>query len=182
MPEEEKKKGKGILIGLIVLLLILNGVQFFLNYKKDKEQETQLTEQASQIISMNSEAKAQLAKLESLEKELTLAKEKAKKLGLNVEDLEAEIGALKQTKNYYLKNFMKPSVRKEMNAKISNYEAMLNQQNEEIRQLKANNEIEILGRVTDETADKLDQLGDSLTQDEITQVCSLAKKVLVVSN
>lgn len=183
MPEKENKKGKGILIGLIALFLILNGVQFFLNYQKDKTQEAQITEQASQIEVMSSEAKEQLAKLESLESELKIAKDQAEQLGLNVEDLEAEIEAINQTKNYYLKNFMKPSVRREMNAKISNYEAMLNQQNEEIRKLKANNDS--LFKETIVLKDTINTLGDSISlinQEVTTQAEELRKGRVLKAN
>lgn len=164
MPEKEKKKsgGKGILIGLIVLLLGLNGAQFFMNYKKGQEQNEKLTAQASKIEEMDATAKEQMSKIDELIAKAEALQAENEELGIANEDLDAEIGALKKTKRYYAKNFMKPSVRKAMEAKISNYELMLNQQNEKIRQLKARNDS--LFKETIVLKDTINTLGDSILE------------------
>ena len=44
------------------------------------------------------------------------------------------------------------------------------------QQLKANQELYQFGRITNQTADELEQLGDSLTADEVDEVCELANE------
>ena len=141
MPEEVKKSGgKGLLIGLIVLLLAGNILQFVLGHLKDEEQDELITTQQSSLDSLNKEKTVFLAKITQLETDLEQAIKDKEALGIDVEGLKEDLSKLRKDKAYYSANFIKPSVRKEMEAKIANYSVMLNQQNEEIRVLKAKND------------------------------------------
>lgn len=141
MSEKEKKSGgKGIFIGLIVLLLAGNILQFFLGYQKDVEQDEKITTQQNSLDTLQKEKTEFIAKITQLETELETAIKEKEALGIDVEGLKADLSKLRKDKAYYSANFIKPSVRKEMEAKLVNYELMLNQQNEEIRHLKAKND------------------------------------------
>ena len=74
MPEEVKKSGgKGLLIGLIVLLLAGNILQFVLGHLKDEEQDELITTQQSSLDSLNKEKTVFLAKITQLETDLEQA-------------------------------------------------------------------------------------------------------------
>lgn len=186
MPEKEKKNntGKGILIGLILLLLIFNGVQFYLNHQKEKKQQAEIEMQAATIDSVSTEVNEQLSHINSLLAEMKAAKEEATRLGLDMGDLEEQITVLKNEKDHYLRNYINPSVRKEMQTKISNYEVILSQKNEQIRQLKARNDS--LFKETIVLKDTINTLGDSISlldQENNNQAEELRKgRVLKVQN
>lgn len=141
MPEEVKKSsGKGLFIGLIVFLLAGNILQFILGYQKNQEQDELISQQKNGLDSLNKEKTEFLARITQLEFDLESAIKEKELLGIDVESLKEDLSKLRKDKAYYSANFIRPSVRKEMDAKIDNYELMLNEQNVEIRSLKVRND------------------------------------------
>jgi hypothetical protein len=142
MSEKEQKSGSGkaILIGLAGLLLVGNIGQFAWNSKTTGEKEAVITAKQTNIDSLETEKAAHLTQINQLETDLKMAIEEKEKMGLDVADLDAKLQKLIKDKNYYIANYIKPSVRKDMEAKIANYTVMLKQQEDEIRVLKAKND------------------------------------------
>lgn len=133
----QKKGGKGLLIILAVLLLGLNAFQFWWYQKQNKANNLVLTEKTNEIEEKNSQINSQLAELDSLTVSFEKIKAEKVALGLDVTSLETQLEKIRKDRNYYARNFIKPSVRKEMQATIENYKNLLLDQEEKIATLTA---------------------------------------------
>lgn len=170
-PEETKKKNNRniLIIAFLAILVIINGVKFYIDYQKDQEQQ-------AEIASKNTELEETYNKLESISNELDLKIEEIKKLGGDVEELtqarnelEKEKEQLRRSNNVTIAN---------LRSKVSGYEELLKKQDAEIARLKVFNE-ELLAENTQIKTEKV-QLSDSITQLSRTRR-QLAQKVEVAS-
>ena len=96
--------------------------------------------QTENLNDTKEELNIQISKLDSIQAKLEEIVAEKESLGEDVAALEATIEKLKNEKNYLARNFLKPSVRREMEAKIVNYEGMLNKQDQELLVLRARND------------------------------------------
>ena len=138
MAENEPKKQnnkKYLLFGIIVILAIINIVNFYLDYKDNKEKE--------QVISnKNEELMETYAKLETISKELEDKIGEIKELGGNVDSLVVIQKQLEQDK-IQLKKSRNIATRKyeEIKDKLEGYEELLQQQDERIAKLEEVNKV-----------------------------------------
>ena len=98
--KESGSKGngkKGILIGIVVILLAINGVQFFLGEQKKKELNTT-------IETKNDELKAYSIQVDSLQQEARKQLEQIKELGGDTTALYAQIKELEEAKEKFRKS------------------------------------------------------------------------------
>lgn len=168
--KKDKKNNRNILIiAFLAILLIVNGVKFYIDRQKDLEQE-------AEIASTNTELEETLNKMESISNELDLKIEEIKKLGGDVEELtkvkeelEQEKEQLRRSSNTQIANYR---------SKLAGYETLLKQQDVEIAKLQLINEelfVENTGLKTEKN-----QLSDSISALSFTR-SQLAEKVEVAS-
>lgn len=140
--ETPKKSGlvTGILIGLLILLLAGIVFQFFWNKTKQQEKDDTIVAQTETITEQKTTLDNTIAKMDSIQFKLEEVRAEKEALGQDVSELTYQIETLTADKKRFKANYMNPSVKREMNAKIANYEEMLRQQSDQIRDLKARND------------------------------------------
>ncbi|CAN5287910.1 hypothetical protein BH23BAC1_BH23BAC1_36880 [soil metagenome] len=170
-PEETKKKNNRniLIIAFLAILVIINGVKFYIDYQKDQEQQ-------AEIASKNTELEETYNKLESISNELDLKIEEIKKLGGDVEELTQARNELEKEKEQLRKS--NNATIASLRSKVSGYEELLKKQDAEIARLKLFNE-ELLAENTQIKTEKV-QLSDSISQLSRTRK-QLAQKVEVAS-
>ncbi len=171
-PEDTKKKNNRnllIILAFVAVILIINGVKFYIDYQKDQEQQ-------AEIASKNTELEETYNKLESISNELDLKIEEIKKLGGDVEELTLAKNELEKEKEQLRKSTNVTISR--LREKVSGYEELLKKQDVEIARLKTVNE-ELLAENTQIKTEKV-QLSDSILALTRTRR-QLAQKVEVAS-
>jgi len=143
MPEKQgqKSNGKGLLFALLGLLAVGNIGQFAWNYSKDSKQDGKIAEQTTKIDSLSKEKAEYVARISQLELDLEAAIAKSDSLGVSSEELKNQLAQVQREKRNLLssKN-VSASQLALLEDKISNYEVMLRQQEEDLRKLKAQND------------------------------------------
>lgn len=170
-PKEKRNNYKVLIIAFIAILLIINGVKFYLDYQKDQEQE-------AKIANIEAERDETLNKLESISNELDMKIEEINKLGGDVEELRKAREQLEMEKEQLRKAaYIEAGKLKE---KVRGYEILLNKQDEEIARLKLVNE-ELLSENTNLKTERV-QLSDSIsnlsqTREKLNQKVALAARL-----
>lgn len=170
-PKEKKNNYKVLIIAFIAILLIINGVKFYLDYQKDQEQE-------AQIANIEAERDETLNKLESISNELDMKIEEINKLGGDVEELRKAREQLEVEKEQLRKAaYIEAGKLKE---KVQGYETLLKQQDQEIARLKVVNQ-ELLSENTGLKTQRI-QLSDSIstltqTKRQLDQKVALASQL-----
>ena len=167
--KDKKSNYKVLIIAFIAILLIINGVKFYLDYQKDKEQE-------AKIANVEAERDETLNRLESISNELDMKIEEINKLGGDVEELRRVREELETEKEQIRKAAYIEAGR--LKSKVQGYETLLKKQDEEIARLKVVNE-ELLSENTGLKTEKI-KLSDSLTTLTKTQQ-KLGQKVAIAS-
>jgi hypothetical protein len=132
---EKKSNKRFFLIGIIIVLLIINAVKFYFDYKESQEKD--------QIISSkDKQLEETYGKLENVSRELEDKIEQIRKLGGNVDsllviqkELEADKIALKRSGAIAKRNY------DEIKDKLEGYEYLLRQKDDEIEQLKSQSKV-----------------------------------------
>lgn len=132
-PTPEGKGGngkKGILIGIVVVLLIINGVQFFIGEKKKKELNAEIVQRDSSIASME----ADIAEMEAdLKKQI----ERIEQLNGDKTSLEQQLAELETKKEELRRSFnWSNSERKKLANQLAGHKTLLLQRDEKIKQLE----------------------------------------------
>jgi hypothetical protein len=139
--QEKKSSGKGLLVGLIGLLAAGNIGQGVWHYMSNDTQTIKIAEQVKAIDSLAKEKEEYLAKVTQLEADLTAAIAKSDSLGIASDDLKRDLEELKKDKRVFLsQQHIRAGQLAELKDKIGNYELMLRQQEDEIRNLKVRND------------------------------------------
>ena len=132
-PEPSASKGngkKGILIGIVVVLLLINGVQFFLGEQKKKELGTTIATQSDSISQY-------MAQIETMELRLKDQKAEIEKLGGDVSTLESQIAELEEAKTKLKSSFnWSNNQRKALQKQLDGHKYILSQRDAEIINLK----------------------------------------------
>ncbi len=140
---ENKKNNKlGLIIAFLAILVIIQGVKWYLDHQKNNELKTE-------IANRNEELEETFNKLESISNELQLKIEEISKLGGDVEELrlakeelEAEKEKLQESSDVGWARLYK------IRDKVEGYETLLRQKEAEIQRLTAVNEV-LLSENTD---------------------------------
>lgn len=140
---EKKKNNKlGLIIAFLAILVIIQGVKWYLDTQKKNELKTE-------VANREMELEETFNKLESISNELQLKIEEISKLGGDVEELrlakeelEAERVKLQESSDVGWARLYK------IRDKVEGYETLLKRKDEEIQRLKAVNE-ELLSENTD---------------------------------
>lgn len=170
-PKDKKNNYKVLIIAFIAILLIVNGVKFYLDYQKDKEQE-------AKIANVEAERDETLNKLESISNELDMKIEEINKLGGDVEELRKVRAELEKEKEQIRKAAYIEAGK--LKQKLQGYETLLKKQDAEIARLKVINE-ELLSENTGLKTEKI-KLSDSLstlnkTRQKLGQKVALASRL-----
>jgi len=152
---DNKKNNKlGLIIAFLAILVIIQGVKWYLDHQKKSELKTEL---ANRDI----ELEETMNKLESISNELQLKIEEISKLGGDVEELrlakeelEAERDKLQESSDVGWARLYK------IRDKVEGYETLLKEKEEEIQRLTAVN-VELLSENTDLKVTQ-NQLSDSI--------------------
>ena len=134
---KQNKGGRNLLIILAVLLLGLNIFQFWWSTQNEKAKNQIISEKETIITEKNTVIDSQLLEIDSIASSFEKIKAEKEALGLDVSSLEEQLEKIRKDRNYYARNFIKPSVRKEMEATIKNYKNLLNEQENTINNLTA---------------------------------------------
>lgn len=180
---EKKSNKRFFLIAIIIVLLIINAVKFYLDYKDSKEKD-------EIISSKNVELEQTYDKLENVSKELEQKIEEIKELGGNVDsllviqkELEADKIALKRSGAIAKRNY------EEIKDKLEGYEYLLRQKDEEIEQLQAqskvlfqeNRDLKTAKNVLADSISKIAQTREQLAQQLATASVLKAENINVVA-
>lgn len=174
IPEPEKKRNNklGLIIAFLAILVIIQGVKWYLDHQKKAELKTELANR-------NIELEETYNKLESVSNELQLKIEEISKLGGDVEELriakeelEAEKVKLQESSDVGWARLY------QIRDKVEGYETLLREKELEIQKLRAVNE-ELLTENTDLKVVQ-NQLTDSL-QDLAETSEKLGEKVALAS-
>ncbi|QHT67062.1 chromosome segregation protein SMC [Rhodocytophaga rosea] len=170
---QEKQGSRKILLTIFIgILIALNIVLFYLNFRnKEESQQKDVVIQAK-----DAELDATSTKLDSISKELDLRITEVRKLGGDVEELTKAKADLEKERNT-LKTAT-ASERRRLTEKLEAYETLLTTKDEEISKLKAVNE-ELYSENTTLKTQK-NQLNDSISAIE-QQKQQLSEKVAVAS-
>lgn len=170
---QEKQGSRKILLTIFIgILIALNIVLFYLNFRNKEENE----QQKVVIQAKDAELDATSTKLDSISKELDLRITEVQKLGGDVEQLTQAKAQLEKDK--VALRTANVSERRRLQEKIEAYETLLTNKDEEIEKLKAVNE-ELYSENTTLKTQK-NQLNDSISAiEQAKQV--LAEKVAVAS-
>jgi len=172
--ESEKKKNNklGLIIAFLAILVIIQGVKWYLDHQKKNELKTELANR-------DVELEETYNKLESVSNELQLKIEEISKLGGDVEELrlakeelEAERDKLQESSDVGWARLYK------IRDKVEGYETLLREKEAEIQRLKAVNE-ELLTENTDLKVTQ-NKLSDSIQELAATSE-KLGEKVALAS-
>jgi cell division protein ZapB len=170
---QEKQGSRKILLTIFIIVLIaLNGVLLYLNIKNKEESE----QQKVVIEAKDAELDATTTKLDSMTRQLDLRIAEVQRLGGDVEqltrakeDLEKERSKLKTST---------AAERRRLQEKITDYETLLTQKDEEITKLKTVNQELFTENTTLKT--KANQLNENISAIEKDKQV-LAEKVAIAS-
>ena len=126
-PSTSKGNGKkGILIGIVVVLLLINGVQFFWGEKQKTELGVTITEQSDSISQY-------MAQIDGLQADLKTQKEEILKLKGDVSALDAQILELEEAKKKLASSFnWSNNQRRELQKQLDGHKYLLSQRDAEI--------------------------------------------------
>ncbi len=172
--ESEKKRNNklGLIIAFLAILVIIQGVKWYLDHQKKNELKTE-------VANRNVELEETYNKLESVSNELQLKIEEISKLGGDVEELriakeelEAEKNRLQESSDVGWARLYK------IRDKVEGYETLLREKEAEIQKLRAVNE-ELLTENTDLKVAQ-NELSDSIV--DLTETSKeLGEKVALAS-
>jgi len=135
--EEGKNNRKFLLIGFIILLLAINGIQYFMGSKKDEKIEKQVVE----LKASDTKIKELSHELDSLENEIKSKIDEITKLGGDVTSLQAQLAQLQKDKVTLASNAATAKKNyASIAAKLDGLNAMLRDKDEEIEKLKKEQE------------------------------------------
>ena len=154
--EEPKNSKKGLIIGLISILIIIIGIQAYMNYNTKEELGVVITEKESEIEETIAEMNAMSVELDEKIKTISELGGDVEELQKVKEELEAERNQLKKSSNSGWSSY------KKVKEKMEGYAVLLKQKDVEIEQLKSIND-ELFSENT-ELKDVQNQLSDSLNQ------------------
>jgi len=172
--ESEKKRNNklGLIIAFLAILVIIQGVKWYLDHQKKNELKTELSNRSVELNETYN-------KLESVSNELQLKIEEISKLGGDVEELriakeelEAERDKLQESSDVGWARLY------QIRDKVEGYETLLREKEAEIQKLQAINE-ELLTENTD-LKQTQNQLSDSI-QDLAKTSEALGEKVALAS-
>lgn len=136
--EEGKSNRKFLLIGFIILLLAINGIQYFMGSKKDEKIEKQVVE----LKESDTKIKALTHELDSLENEIKSKIDEITKLGGDITSLEAQLAQLQKDKITLASNAATANKKyAEIKSNLVGLNALLRDKDAEIEQLKKDQEI-----------------------------------------
>jgi cell division protein ZapB len=123
---------KGLIIGIIIILLLINGIQYFLGTQK----ETQIKEKIVLIEKAEGKNKALITTLDSIQVEMTKRLDEITRLGGDTATLAAQIRQLEKDKITLLKSASSAkAMYNKIKGDIEGYKEMLRQKDEEIAKL-----------------------------------------------
>lgn len=174
---EKRSNRKLFIIGLLVVLLSINGILIYMNYQKKEKTE----EQAEIIRVKNSELENQIQVYEALKADFERQSQELQAMGLENDSLESQITAITADLNE-LKGFRKRSYsladQRRFRDRAAAFEKQLKEKDAEIARLKQDNEVLYTENTTLKNTQT--QLSDSLTTFK-TANKSLSDKVRVAS-
>ena len=174
---EKEGNKKLLIVGLIIVLLSINGILFYMQHQKKQENE----EQAEIIRVKNTELEDQIKRFEDLKTDFERQKSEMQAMGLTNDSLETQLAAITKDLNN-LRSFRKSSFsladQRKYRQRASNLETQLRQKDAEIAKLKEDNEV----LFTENTELKTTQtrMSDTLTTMRRTQR-DLSEKVALAS-
>jgi hypothetical protein len=137
MAENNTSNSRGWIIGIIILLLLgLNGIQFYLSTKDKKE----IAEKQETIVKKDTLIKVQTVKLDSLNRELDLRIAEVEKLGGDT----MKLGQMRRQLLIDLRTARNArsgdlATIRRLNESIKNYEEMMSERDTELEELKSQN-------------------------------------------
>ncbi|WP_051360102.1 hypothetical protein [Adhaeribacter aquaticus] len=168
---------KLLIIGLIIVLLSINGILFYMQHQK-----TEKVEQQEEVIKVkNSELENQIKVYEALKADFERQSEELQSMGLSNDSLEAKIAAV-NADLLKLQSFRNSSFsladQRLYKQRAANFENQLRKKDEEIAKLKEDNEV-LFGENT-QLKTKQNELSDTISTLKSNNQ-SLAEKVALAS-
>ncbi|GAB3536838.1 hypothetical protein GCM10027443_28120 [Pontibacter brevis] len=174
---ENRSNRKLLIGGLLVVLISINGILIYMNYQKKEKTE----EQAEIIRVKNEELENQIKVYEALKADFERQSQELQAMGLENDSLETQIAAISADLNE-LRGFRKRSYslsdQRRFRDRASVFEQQLKQKDEQIAQLKSDNEV--LFTENTELKTTQNKLTDSLTTFK-TSNRDLSEKVKLAS-
>lgn len=174
---ENRSNRKLLIGGLLVVLISINGILIYMNYQKKEKTE----EQAEIIRVKNTELEDQIKVYEALKADFERQSQELQAMGLENDSLDSQIAAISADLDE-LRGFRKRSYsladQRRFRDRASAFEQQLKQKDEEIAQLKADNEVLFTENTNLKTTQT--QLADSLTTVKSTNQ-DLSEKVKLAS-
>ena len=138
-PERDNNR-KLLVVGLIVVLLTINGILFYMQHQK-----TQKVEEQEEVIRVkNSELENQIKVYEALKSDFERQSEELQAMGLSNDSLEAKVAQI-NADLIKLQGFRKTSFsladQRKFRDRASNLESQLKKKDQEIAKLKEDNEV-----------------------------------------
>jgi hypothetical protein len=173
--EEKSDSKKWLIIGFIIVLLGINGFQYYLNMQNKEE----IAEKVELIENKNIEIAQQKTALDSMITELDTKIAELQKLNQDYQALESLKAEIESERNKWKNKFYsdKKSV-DDLKAKIKAYEDQLLAKDEEMNKLKSQNE-ELFTQTNTLKKEKND-LGDTINSIKVVKL-ELEQKVAVAS-
>src|SRR5687767_7330207 len=138
-PERDNNR-KLLVVGLLVVLLTINGILFYMQHQKSQ----QVEEQQEVIKVKNSELENQIKVYEALKADFERQSEELQAMGLANDSLEAKIAAI-NADLIKLQSFRKTSFsladQRMFRQRATNLENQLRKKDEELAKLKEDNEV-----------------------------------------
>ena len=174
---ENRSNRKLLIGGLLVVLISINGILIYMNYQKKEKTE----EQAEIIRVKNTELEDQIKVYEALKADFERQSQELQAMGLENDSLDSQIAAISADLDE-LRGFRKRSYsladQRRFRDRASAFEQQLKQKDEEIAQLKEDNEVLFTENTNLKTTQT--QLADSLTTVKSTNQ-DLSEKVKLAS-
>ena len=173
-PEPEKKRNNklGLIIAFLAILVIIQGVKWYLDHQKKNELKTELATKSNELEETYN-------KLESVSNELQLKIEEISKLGGDVEELRIAVEELEAEKNRLQESSDVGWARLyKIRDKVEGYETLLREKEAEIQKLRAVNEELLTENVTLKETQNV--LSDSI-QDLAETSQKLGEKVAIAA-
>lgn len=171
--KKEKKGGKKILLVIfIILLALINGAQFYLQQKTEKEHVAVVAEKDGEIAAAE-------ASIDSLASQIQMRITELEKLGLNNDSLNTALEEMTALKEQFRKEKSAGWYKyNQIKNQIDGYKTMLTQKDKEIEDLKASSEA-LFTEVTTLKEEKV-SLADTISNLKTTKEM-LAEKVAIAS-
>lgn len=175
-PERDSNR-RLLVVGLLVVLLSINGILFYMQHQKSQ----QVEEQAEVITVKNSELENQIKVYEALKADFERQSEEMQAMGLANDSLEAKIAAI-NADLIKLQGFRKTSFsladQRMFRQRAQNLEKQLRQKDEEIAKLKEDNKVLFSENTQLKTTQN--QLSDTISTLKFNNQ-SLAEQVAIAS-